>query len=197
MMPAISSTPAKMSPTSNSTLNKSGLEFSKRDLKRTGSCEVITLPKGAELLKNDKTVHDTETEDKTETEGNPETEESTTTGVNTKNGKGTETEENTKTKEDTKKSDDSIKESDMINYLFASHEEACARVNRRHLPPPETKKSGTRLSELLPLSPAEPYIRHSARADSSRLPLNLDRWYTTPRTREWRRYESSERDRWN
>lgn len=180
-----------MSPTSNSTLNKSGSEFSERDLKRTGSCEVITLPKRAELLKNDKTVYDTDTEDKTETE------ESTTTGENTKNGKGSETEENIKTKEDTKKSDDSIKESDMINYLFASHEEACARVNRRHLPPPEPKKSGTRLSESFPLNPIEAYIRQSARADSSRLHLSLDQWYTRPRTREWRRYESSERDRWN
>ncbi|RFN50328.1 hypothetical protein FIE12Z_5508 [Fusarium flagelliforme] len=196
-MPAISSTPAKMSPTSNSTLNKSGSEFSERDLKKTGSCEVITLPKGAELLKNDKTVHDPDTEDKTKTERNLETEESTTTGENTKTGKGTETEESIKTTEDTKKSDDSIKEIDMINYLFASHDEACARVNRRHLPPPTPKKSGTRLSEFLPPSPIEAYIRHSARADSSRLHLNLDRWYTRPRTREWRRYESSERDRWN
>jgi len=196
-MPAISSMPAKMSRTSNSTLHKSDSEFSKRDLKRTGSCEVITLPKGAELLENDTTVHDTDTEDKTEAERNPGTEESTTIGEDTKNGKGTETEENIKTKEDTRKSDDSIKESDMINYLFASHNEACARVNRRHLPPPEPKKSGIRLSELLPLSPTEAYIRHSARADSSRLPLSFDRWYTTPRTREWRRYGSSERDQWD
>ncbi|KAJ4011443.1 hypothetical protein NW752_008441 [Fusarium irregulare] len=191
-----SSTPANMSPTSNSTLNKSDSESSKTDDKRKASHEVITPPKGAELLKNDKTVQDADTKDKTETEKDPETDESTTTGENAKNGKGTETEENIKTKEDTKKSDDSITESDMINYLFASHKEACDRVEQRHLPPPTPKKSSTRLFESHPLHATEGYIRSSARANSSRVHLNLDRWYDRPRIREWRRHESSERDQW-
>ena len=188
-MPDISSTPANMSPTSNSTL-KSDSESSKTDDKRKASHEVITPPKRAELLKNDKTVQDADIADKTETD------ESTTTGENAKNGKGAQTEENIKTKEDTKKSDDSITESDMINYLFASHEEACARVKQRHLPPPIPKKSSTRLFESHPLNATEGYIRSSARADSSRVHLNLDRWYDRPRIREWRRHESSERDQW-
>ena len=196
MMPDISSTTANMSPTSNSTLNKSDSESSKTDDKRKPSHEVITPPKGAELLKNDKTLQDADTKDKTETEKDPETDESTTTGENAKNGKGTETEENIKTKEDTKKSDDSITESNMINYLFASHEEARARVKQRRLPPPTPKKSSTRLFESHPLNATEAYIGSSARADSSRVHLNLDRWYNRPRVREWRRHESSERDQW-
>ncbi|KAJ4113211.1 hypothetical protein NW768_011487 [Fusarium equiseti] len=158
MIPATSSAPEETSPMTNTTLSESDSKSSENNLKRIASGEVGTLPRRVKSSKNDKTAEDAETEDKTKTEEND------------KKGKGTETEE------DTKKSENSIKESDEIKYLFASHWDACIRVNRRNLQTRRmAERSNTRQFGPLTQSLREAFIRGPGRPGPPRLHPNHPR----------------------